>query len=514
MLPPNFPRLRKQSQIGSGVRRSPSSPASRFALPDKAGLRRACSKEVTGNSMHPHDTPTLADENRALIIAFNKVIGISLQRILQQAKWKVELYQDPNKLYSMINNLPWTLVIIVCGSESAPLPEILPGLQPAIASERVSALVLAERPSTGDAMLCLQQGAMDYLAWPSAPTQVLEIAERARRLASYARDGRHGARISTREDLSDRRLPSDGRTMIGGSGAMLELSKQIVRVALSPDLRVFITGETGTGKEVVARQIHAVSGRTGPFLEVNCAATVESLLESDLFGHEKGAFTGAHATKKGLWEEAANGTLFLDEITETSPTVQAKLLRVLQEDAIRRVGSNHEIRVTARVVAASNKDVEKAVKEGAFRQDLYYRLGQVLRLPPLRERREDIQLLVDYFCERAAGGTVITPEAVEALCSYDWPGNVRELETVLQQIITFSGRFVFREDVLRHINVGQADGQKTLLPFWSAIHKLTAVFKCVRPGNGNDYTNPECLARLPMKMLQPTHPVILPASEA
>jgi transcriptional regulator with GAF, ATPase, and Fis domain len=261
--------------------------------------------------------------------------------------------------------------------------------------------------------------------------------------------------------------------LIGGSAAMIELSKQLVRIARSDDLRVFVTGETGTGKEVVARLIHEISGRKGQFLAVNCAATVESLLESDLFGHEKGAFTGAHTTKKGLWEEAANGTLFLDEITETSPAVQAKLLRVLQEGTIRRVGSNREIKVSARVIAASNRDLEQAVKDGQFRQDLYYRLGQVLRLPPLRERLEDIPPLVDHFCQRAPKQVVITPEAMDALCTYHWPGNVRELESVIQQVISSSGRFVFREDIMRHVQVEDRQQKKVNLPLWSAMNAFS-----------------------------------------
>ena len=282
---------------------------------------------------------------------------------------------------------------------------------------------------------------MDYLAWPVAPSQLLEITERIRKLTSFA-----ATNASESIPLNEPAQKSRGidRVLVGCSAAMIELSKQIVRVARSDDLRVFITGETGTGKEVVARLIHEISGRKGPFLALNCAATVESLLESELFGHEKGAFTGAHTTKKGLWEEAANGTLFLDEITETSPAVQAKLLRVLQEGTIRRVGSNREIKVSARVIAASNRDLEQAVKDGQFRQDIYYRLGQVLRLPPLRERLEDIPLLVEHFLQRASIQVVITPEAMEVLCAYDWPGNVRELESVIQQIISSSGRFVFR----------------------------------------------------------------------
>ncbi|MGH9842832.1 MAG: sigma 54-interacting transcriptional regulator [Blastocatellia bacterium] len=160
--------------------------------------------------------------------------------------------------------------------------------------------------------------------------------------------------------------------MIGTSRPLTDLMEKLVKIAESHNLSVFITGETGVGKEVVARQIHQLSERSGHFRAVNCAAMAESLLESELFGHEKGAFTGAHAVKKNLWEEAAQGTLFLDEITEASPALQAKLLRVLQEGTIRRVGSNQEIKVTARVIAASNRNIEKAIADGSFREDLFY----------------------------------------------------------------------------------------------------------------------------------------------
>jgi transcriptional regulator with GAF, ATPase, and Fis domain len=263
--------------------------------------------------------------------------------------------------------------------------------------------------------------------------------------------------------------------MIGNSAKMVELSKQIAKVASTPGMRVFITGETGTGKEIVARQIHDLSGCAGPFRAVNCAAAVETLLESELFGHEKGAFTGAHAMKKGLWEEAADGTLFLDEITETSLSVQAKLLRALQEGVIRRVGANQEIKVTARVIAASNKNIEKAVAEGTFREDLYYRLGQVLHLPPLRQRRDDIPLLVEHFLRRASTTKVITPEALDALSAYDWPGNVRQLETVIQLLTVFAGRFVFREDVARHIQMEKTREEferEVLLALWRTVPRV------------------------------------------
>jgi transcriptional regulator with GAF, ATPase, and Fis domain len=256
---------------------------------------------------------------------------------------------------------------------------------------------------------------------------------------------------------------------------MIELSKRIVRIARTPGMRVFITGETGTGKEVIARMIHEISRCGGTFRAVNCAATVEGLLESDLFGHEKGAFTGAYAMKRGFWEEAAGGTLFLDEITEASLAVQAKLLRALQEGVIRRVGSNQEIPVTARVIAASNKDVKKAIKDGTFREDLYFRLGQALRLPPLRQRRVDIPPLVEHFRSRAPREIIFTEEALDALRNYDWPGNVRELESVIQRIIAFSGRFIFREDVLQHIKTAETGGDtgpESLFEVWDSIQMM------------------------------------------
>lgn len=406
-------------------------------------------------------------KNRALIIATDPSIQNTLQRILEQAEWQVEICHDLSDSNLLVKSFRCLLIVVAYENDSESLLELLRSIQTPVANEQAFVVIIAMQPSINDALLCTRNGAMDYLAWPVSPRHLVEIAERARKLASF-----ETSKIQNPTEPVNNHHQNP-RALIGSAASMIEVSKQIVRIARSPDLRVFITGETGTGKEVVARLIHEISGRKGPFLAVNCAATVESLLESDLFGHEKGAFTGGHATKKGLWEEAADGTLFLDEITETSPSVQAKLLRVLQEGAIRRVGSNREVKVTARIIAASNRDLEQAVREGTFRRDLFYRLGQVLRLPPLRERLEDIPLLVAHFCRRADREIVITPEAMDLLCAYEWPGNVRELESVIQQIITFSGRFIFREDVLRHINVPVHQQRKVNLPFWSAMNSLS-----------------------------------------
>jgi two-component system response regulator HydG len=208
---------------------------------------------------------------------------------------------------------------------------------------------------------------------------------------------------------------------------------------------VLVVGESGTGKELVARAIHTHSPRAqGPFVAVNCTALTESLLESELFGHAKGAFTGAVAAKRGLFEEAQGGTLFLDEIGDVNPKMQAQLLRVLQEGEIRRVGGNEPVKVDVRVVAATNRELEDEVKAGRFREDLYFRINVVtIRLPPLRERPSDIDLLIDHFLRKYAqrerrSEAGIAPEAIALLLKHAWPGNVRELENVIERALALA----------------------------------------------------------------------------
>ena len=233
------------------------------------------------------------------------------------------------------------------------------------------------------------------------------------------------------------------RELVGRSAAMLAVSKQIALCA-GNSANVLISGESGTGKEIVARLIHQHSGRGGAFIAVNCAAIVDTLLESELFGHEKGAFTGADRSKPGKFELAEDGTLFLDEIAELAPPLQAKLLRALQERTIERVGGTRSIEVSARIVAATHRDLFARAREGLFREDLAYRLNVIdIELPPLRERREDIPLLATALLERAAhqhGHSVpkLSRPALTRLQQHDWPGNVRELENVLTQALVFA----------------------------------------------------------------------------
>ena len=297
------------------------------------------------------------------------------------------------------------------------------------------------------AMEAIQRGAYDYI---SKPFNVEELA------------------LTVRRALERRRLLEENRALraglgrqrgrlediVGRSPQMLDVYKLVARVATTQST-VLVVGESGTGKELVARAIHSHSPRAAsPFVAVNCTALTESLLESELFGHAKGAFTGAVSAKRGLFEEASGGTLFLDEIGDVGGKMQAQLLRVLQEGEIRRVGGSEAIEVDVRVVAATNRDLEQDVKTGRFREDLYFRINVVtIRLPPLRERRDDVPLLVEHFLAkyasregRAEAG--IAPDAMAALQRHAWPGNVRELENVIERALALSKNgFVLRSDL-------------------------------------------------------------------
>ena len=242
-------------------------------------------------------------------------------------------------------------------------------------------------------------------------------------------------------------------SMVGSSKGMLRVKTMIDKVA-SSDARVLILGANGTGKELVAHALHAQSGRaSGPFVEVNCAAIPSELIESELFGHEKGAFTSAIRQRKGKFEQADGGTLFLDEIGDMSLAAQAKVLHALQEHQICRVGSDKEIEVDVRVIAATNKDLRQEIAKGNFREDLYHRLSViVLRVPTLKERAEDIPELIDYFirqicAEYGIEPKAIAPEAVAELCGMDWPGNVRELRNVVERLIILSEESITLHDV-------------------------------------------------------------------
>ena len=282
------------------------------------------------------------------------------------------------------------------------------------------------------AIEAVRAGAYDYISKPFNISEVKATVERA--LADATAPAPPRARPATE-------APPPG--LIGRTAGMLAVYKQIAHAA-NAAAPVLIVGESGTGKELVARAIHANGRRASrPFVPINCGALTESVLESELFGHTRGSFTGAISDTKGIFEQATGGTVFLDEIGETSPALQVKLLRVLQEGEVRPVGASRIVKVDVRVVAATNVDLEREVGEQHFRQDLFYRLSViVIHVPALRDRREDIPLLIETFlqnaCGRAGRRVEISSDAVVALSNYRWPGNVRELENTVERLVVFS----------------------------------------------------------------------------
>jgi DNA-binding NtrC family response regulator len=294
---------------------------------------------------------------------------------------------------------------------------------------RVPIILLTAHGTIGSAVEAVKHGAFDYLTKPFDPDEIKQVVGKA-------------VRTRTLEDADASFEPHDpDALLLGESAALLEVKRVTQMVAATP-ATVLISGESGTGKELVARRIHRLSDRSGQaFVKINCAAIPESLLESELFGHEKGAFTGAASRKPGRFELAHCGTLFLDEIGEMPLSAQPKLLRALQEGRFFRVGGTTTVSVDVRIVAATNRDLGVEVEAGRFREDLFYRLNVVpVQLPPLRERLEDLEALVAFFVERFATrqgrpATTFTPAALDALRAHSWPGNIRELENAIERAV-------------------------------------------------------------------------------
>ncbi|MEJ5253327.1 MAG: sigma-54-dependent Fis family transcriptional regulator [Chthonomonadetes bacterium] len=300
----------------------------------------------------------------------------------------------------------------------------------------VVAIVITAHPTIRTAVQAMKDGAFDYITKPIDLEQLEVLLEKASEQYRLKEENRR-----LREQL---RSTYDLHGIVGRSAAMQEVYELIGKVSNSR-ATVLIRGESGTGKEMVAKAIHYSGNRAkAPFIAVSCAALPETLMESELFGHEKNAFTGATMQKPGRFELAHGGTLFLDEIAEVTPSVQVKLLRVLQERKFERLGGTKTIEVDVRLIAATNKDLEQMVQEGTFREDLYYRLQVIqIYLPPLRERKDDIPLLVEHFLQRYNEENdkhiqAVTPEAMELLMKYHWPGNVRELENAIERAVVLA----------------------------------------------------------------------------
>ncbi len=307
---------------------------------------------------------------------------------------------------------------------------------------RIPVIMISGHGSIDLAVKAVKGGAYDFIEKPLSLDRVVTVVRHALEMESLRQEN---------ESLRQRVSRGAHQHLVGVSAAIQSVRKIVKQIGES-DARVMVTGENGTGKELVAREIHRVSGRYDkPFVAVNCAALPESLIESELFGHEKGAFTGAHAGRKGKFEHAHGGTLFLDEIADMSAGAQAKVLRVIQEMQLQRVGAEETITVDVRIVAATNRDLGREVREGRFREDLFFRLNVVpIHMPALRDRTEDVPLLLDAFMREQPRQIRFEPEAMQKIMDYSWPGNVRELKNFAERVSIMTVQdTVTREDVDR-----------------------------------------------------------------
>lgn len=371
---------------------------------------------------------------KILVVDDEQSLRDVLSIMLKRAGYTVTSAMDGEEAIELLNKEIFDLVITDLRMPKIDGMDVLKAVK-SVSPETV-VLIITAFATADSAVEAMKQGAYDYL---TKPFQVDEVQ-------LIIRNALERRRLTTENMLLKREMASQSSfaQLVGQSEAMQKVFDVVRKVADSKS-NVLIWGESGTGKELVARAIHYNSARGAhPFVAVNCSAVPETLLESELFGHMKGSFTGAISNKAGLFEVANGGTIFLDEIGDTTPAIQVKLLRVIQEREFRRVGGNQDIKVDVRVVAATNKDLENAVAEGSFREDLYYRLDVIpIRLPPLRMRTGDIPLLVNHFLERFSRESgkpkpVIGQEAMHVLLGHEWRGNVRELENLIERIVAFS----------------------------------------------------------------------------
>ncbi|MBO4469945.1 MAG: sigma-54-dependent Fis family transcriptional regulator [Bacteroidales bacterium] len=377
---------------------------------------------------------------KILVIDDERSIRNSLREILGDEGYEVDVAEDGAEGVKAATATHYDVIFCDIKMPVMDGTEVLSKL----AEEEVdSAIVMISgHADIGTAVDCIKKGAFDFIEKPLDLNRILITIKNATDKATLA----------TQNKVLKKKVFGAAR-MVGESAPMQHIREIVAKVAATP-ARVLIEGPNGSGKELVARSLHAQSDRAAaPYIEVNCAAIPSELIESELFGHEKGSFTSAIKQHKGKFEQADGGTLFLDEIGDMSLAAQAKVLRVLQENKLSRVGSDADIKVDVRVIAATNKDLKKEIAEGNFREDLYHRLSViVIKVPSLDERKEDIPLLVDYFVEQICQETAMprktfSPEAVKALQERSWKGNIRELRNVVERLL------ILGEDVISLANV-------------------------------------------------------------
>lgn len=376
------------------------------------------------------DRQAEAARARVLIVDDERSILDTVQILLRGEGFDVATMQNPREALERVDELAPDIVLTDIRMPGVTGLEVLAAMRDYDAE--VPVILMTAQASLQSAMQAVNQGAFYYLQKPFSNAELVTLCRRAAQTRMLSRENKALKREIRRRDDGGAGRP------VGKHRGFLDVVKLAETVAPT-DSTVLITGESGTGKEVLARYIHRLSEReNGPFVSINCGALPENLLESELFGHVKGSFTGAVRDKEGLFAAARGGTFLLDEVAEMSPALQVKLLRALQEREIVPVGATQPISIDVRIIAATNRDLDEEIRRGSFRSDLYYRLNVItLHLPPLREREDDVLLLAEHFLRRlgADSGTELTlsPECRTALRRYDWPGNVRELENALER---------------------------------------------------------------------------------
>ena len=401
----------------------------------------------------------MPEEAKILVVDDELIVCRSCLRILEGVGYEVETVQNGKAALERVREKPFDMVIVDLKMPGIDGIEVLRSIKKT--NPEIIVIMITGYSTVETAVEAMKLGAFDYIPKPFTPDELEIIVEKALEKKRLLFENRY-----LRQQLQTRYKFDN---IIGKSKKMQEVYKSVEKVAPT-DSTVLIYGESGTGKELIARAIHYSSPRKDKqFMSIDCGALTESLLESELFGHVKGSFTGAIVTKPGLFEVANGGTFFLDEIGDISLSIQAKLLRVLQEREFKRVGGTKMIKVDIRLIAATNKDLEKMIKEGTFREDLFYRLNIVpIFLPPLKERQGDIPLLACHFLEkynREGDKNIkgISPEAMELLVEYDWPGNVRELENIIERMVVMTEEEIIRPEHLPlNIRKKEADFKLTI----------------------------------------------------
>ncbi len=450
-------------------------------------------------SLQPAEaTVTQTTQHRILLVDDEPNLRKVLGALLRQQGYEVHAETDGAAALARVRSAPARTFDVVISDLRMPNLDGIGLLRALTLHEpNLPVILLTAHGSVDSAVEAVKLGAFDYLEKPFDRDQIHQIVQKA--IATRERSGPSATTAPLAEDLGD---PCTHAGMVGRSPQMQAIREIVATVAASPST-VLITAESGTGKELVARALHLGSPRHNqPFIKVNCAAIPAGLVESELFGHERGAFTGAVSSRAGRFELADGGTLFLDEVSEIPKEIQVKLLRAIQESEFERVGGVKTLRVHVRLIAATNRGLEELIKEGHFREDLYYRLNVVpIHLPALRERIEDLPFLVAHFvqrCNERLGKAVLglTPAALAALERYPWPGNIRELENLVERMVLFASGPWVDEDDLPDAYAGEAHAAASPTESSSRL-TLSGI---TGPGGVGDAEDPRHI-RLPLSSL-------------